>query len=96
MNNSPRVAAAARNTALFHIGSRPRITPEKIKPGNVAPKRSDVTLSCFSVSVNTAGEDVPVCDSATLSVATPGVGAFDPAWDNTSGCGAGASAEATS
>ena len=38
MNNSPRMAAAAMNTALFHIGNRPSKTPEKMKRGQSSNK----------------------------------------------------------
>ena len=84
MNSSPRMAAAARNTALFHIGSKPRSTPEKIKPGNAAPNRSDVTVGC--ISVNTAGEDAPLCDTAIPSVGGRAVVIVcDPVSDNAAG-----------
>src|ERR1044071_3719173 len=97
MNNTPRTAAAAINTALFHIGSRPRRTPEKMKPGTVAPKRSDVTIGCSCVSVYAAGEDAALCDTAIVSVAgTAAAVGSNPVLDNTSGWTDGASAEAVS
>ena len=51
MNNTPRIAAAATNTALFHIGSKPRTIPEKMNPGRDERRGSEVTTVCCGVSV---------------------------------------------
>src|SRR5215831_14310448 len=56
MNKRPRIVAAAINTALFHIGNKPSRTPEKTKPGRVAPNLSDKAAGCCCASVS-AGND---------------------------------------
>ena len=57
MNNNPRIAAAAINTALFHIGNKPRRTPEKMNGGKVAIKGSAVIAvsSVDCVATDTEG-----------------------------------------
>ena len=81
MNNNPRIAAAAINTAssaaevntaLFHIGSKPRRTPEKMKPGSVAANRfrGNDMLPAFAPFCHrrpTAEASVSLCDSGTAS-----------------------------
>src|SRR5438132_2750081 len=67
MNKNPSTAAAAINTALFHIGSRPSRTPEKMNPGKVLRKRSTGrTTSCFS-SVATEAEVISLLGSEMFS-----------------------------
>ena len=78
MNNNPRIAAAAINTALFHIGTKPRRTPEKMNPGSVARRGSKATtFSCFAsalrltaslaTSFSYGDAAVSLCDSGTAS-----------------------------
>ena len=45
------MAAAARKTALFHIGNRPSKTPEKMKAGKVVTKDSVLGAVSFPGSV---------------------------------------------
>src|SRR6266481_101471 len=67
MNNSHRIAAAAMNTALFHMGSKPNRTPEKMNGDKVTTKRSVITtVSCLG-SVTTDTEGISVCGSRMSS-----------------------------
>ena len=62
-NNNPRITAAARNTALFHIGSKPRIAPEKMNGRKVAKKGSRVLMVSSGGRKATDTEVVSICDS---------------------------------
>src|SRR5262245_42431906 len=68
MNKSPRIVAAPINTALFHIGNRPSRTPEKTKPGRVAPNLPDKGAACCSASVTAGNDATSVMEVETLSV----------------------------
>src|SRR5439155_19931558 len=75
MNHTPNTAAAPIKTALFHIGSSPSRTPEKMKPGKVWRKRSiGATTSCFgSVAPSVAAS---LSEAPPLSE-TEGISSFD-------------------
>src|SRR5256886_16165853 len=65
MNNNPRIAAAAINTALFHIGSKLRRAPEKMNGRRVVIKGSAVIV-VFSVDCLAADtEGISTWDSRT-------------------------------
>src|SRR5258705_10240765 len=65
MNKNPRIAAAAINTALFHIGSKLRRAPEKMNGRKVAIKGSAVTVVSFGDCMATDTEGISTCDSRT-------------------------------
>src|SRR6185312_11815644 len=65
MNSNPRIAAAAIYTALFHIGSKPRRTPEKMNGRKVAIKGSAVIAASFVDCMATDTEGISICDSRT-------------------------------
>src|SRR5205807_7038305 len=67
MNHTPNTAAAPIYTALFHIGSRPSSTPEKMKPGNVSRKRSAGTTTSSFGCVASKAEVVSPLGSKTFS-----------------------------
>ena len=75
MNNSPRIAAAARNTALFHIGSRPNTTPEKMNGRNVAKNGSAMMAVCSVAGRATDTQVVSVSDARTSFISP---GAIEP------------------
>src|SRR6266550_8825236 len=65
MNNNPRIAAAAINTALFHIGSKLRRAPEKMNGRKVAIKGSAVIVVSSVDCEATDTEGISTCDSRT-------------------------------
>ena len=65
MNNNPRIAAAAINTALFHIGSKPRRAPEKMNGRRAVVKGSAVILVSSVDCMGTDTEGISICDSRT-------------------------------
>src|ERR1700749_1442509 len=67
MNNNPRMAAAAINTALFHIGSKPRRAPEKMNGRKVAIKGSAAIAGASVDRMATDTEDISACGSRTTS-----------------------------
>ena len=67
MNSSPRIAAAAINTALFHIGSKPRRTAEKMNGRKVAIKGSAVIVVSSVDCMGTDTERVSIRGSRTSS-----------------------------
>src|SRR5438874_903188 len=62
MNNNPRIAAAAINTALFHIGSKLRRAPEKMNGRKVAIKGSAVSVVSSVDCEATNTEGISTCD----------------------------------
>ena len=65
MNNNPRIAAAAINTALFHIGSKLRSAPEKMNGRKVAIKGSAAIVVSSVDCMATGAEGISTCDSRT-------------------------------
>src|SRR5712691_4352104 len=65
MNNNPRIAAAAINTALFHIGSKLRRAPEKMNGRRVVTKGSAVIVVSSVDCMATDTEGISTWDSRT-------------------------------
>src|SRR5213080_556179 len=65
MNNNPRIAAAAINTALFHIGSKLRRAPEKMYGRQVAIKGSAVIVVSSVDCTAPDSEGISTCGSRT-------------------------------